>query len=95
MKSTTTMFKRVLIFGALVWGLIQTSRVEAQTPCTGSNAYGCGGRYGYGGDVTDVKEVPVPADAEEEKEPKVPEKANGIVIAMTVIGVFLLVLVVA
>ena len=54
MKSTTTMFKMVLIFGALVWGLIQTSRVEAQTPCTGSNAYGCGGRYGYGGDVTDV-----------------------------------------
>ena len=54
MISTTTIFKRVLIFGALVWGLIQTSRVEAQTPCTGSNAYGCGGRYGYGGDVTDV-----------------------------------------
>ena len=54
MKSTTTMFRKVLIFGAMVWGMFQTGRVDAQTPCAGTAAYGCGGTYGYGGDVTDV-----------------------------------------
>ena len=54
MKSTTTMFRKVLIFGAMVWGMFQTGRVDAQTPCAGTAAYGCGGAYGYGGDVTDV-----------------------------------------
>jgi hypothetical protein len=54
MKSTTTMFQKVLIFGAMVWGMFQVGRVEAQTPCTGQAAYGCGGAYGYGGDITDV-----------------------------------------
>ena len=54
MKFKTTKFKNVLIFGAMVWGLFQTGRLDAQTPCTGTNAYGCGGRFNYGGDVTDV-----------------------------------------
>ncbi len=51
MKSTTTMFRKVLIFGAMVWGLFQANRVEAQTPCTGQQGYGCSGLYGYSGDI--------------------------------------------
>ncbi len=54
MKSTTTMIKKVLIFGAMVWGFFQTNRVEAQTPCAGMQNYGCAGRYGYSGDVTAI-----------------------------------------
>ncbi len=54
MKSTTTMFKKVLIFGAMVLGYVQGNRVEAQTPCTAAAAYGCGNQYGYCGDLDAV-----------------------------------------
>lgn len=54
MKSTTTKFRKVLILGAMLLGFFQSGRVDAQTPCVGTNAYGCGSTWGYGGDVTDV-----------------------------------------
>ncbi len=48
------MFKKVLIFGAMVLGYVQGNRVEAQTPCTAAAAYGCGNQYGYCGDLDAV-----------------------------------------
>ena len=54
MKSTITMFKKALVFGAMVLGAFSGSRLEAQTPCSGSFSYGCPSQYGYCGDIDAV-----------------------------------------
>jgi len=51
MKSTTTLFRKVFLFGAMVTSFFAADRVKAQNPCNGAANYGCGGRYGYCGDI--------------------------------------------
>ena len=43
MKSTITQLKKLAILGVLVGGLFSANALKAQTPCSGTNAWGCGG----------------------------------------------------
>ena len=61
MKSTITQLKKLAFLGVLVGGLFTSSTLKAQTPCSGTSSWGCGGSIlGTGnptessGDILDV-----------------------------------------
>ncbi len=61
MKSTITQLKKLAFLGVLVGGLFTSSTLKAQTPCSGTSSWGCGGAIlGTGnptessGDILDV-----------------------------------------
>ena len=43
MKSTITQLKKLAFLGVLVGGLFTSSSLKAQTPCSGTTSWGCGG----------------------------------------------------
>ena len=62
MKSTITQLKKLAFLGVLVGGLFTSSTLKAQTPCSGTTSWGCGGSIlGTGnptespGDILDVE----------------------------------------
>lgn len=62
MKSTITQLKKLAFLGVLVGGLFTSSTLKAQTPCSGTTSWGCGGSIlGSGnptespGDILDVE----------------------------------------
>jgi len=53
MKSTITRLKQALYFGVMALGFFSAGSTKAQV-CSASHAYGCGGMYGYCGDLDAV-----------------------------------------
>jgi hypothetical protein len=59
MKSTITQLKKLAFLGVLVGGLFTSSSLKAQTPCSGTTSWGCGGALvgsgtDFPGDILDI-----------------------------------------
>lgn len=50
MKSTITKLKQALFFGVVAMGFFSSNQANAQL-CSATHSYGCGGLYGYCGDI--------------------------------------------